>query len=79
MSNFAARLVTSFLLLIGLCACQPSSNSEKPLNSPSQQTLEFDRLFAQFDDMNKPGASVAVLQVQGPESLKSLIRPLRAL
>ncbi len=62
MSNFAARLVISFLLLIGLFACQPSSKPEKPLNSPSQQTVEFDRLFTQFDDINKPGASVAVLQ-----------------
>ncbi|MDW5285492.1 serine hydrolase domain-containing protein [Alteromonas macleodii] len=62
MSNFAARLVISFLLLIGLFACQPSSKPEKPLDSPSQQTIEFDRLFHQFDDINKPGASVAVLQ-----------------
>ncbi|XLP05870.1 serine hydrolase domain-containing protein [Alteromonas marina] len=62
MSNFAARLVISFLLLIGLFACQPSSKPEQPLNSPSQQTIEFDRLFTQFDDINKPGASVAVLQ-----------------
>ncbi|MBT3133520.1 beta-lactamase family protein [Alteromonas sp. ALT199] len=62
MPNLAACLVISFLLLIGLCACQPSSKPEKPLNSPSKQTLEFDRLFTQFDDINKPGASVAVLQ-----------------
>ncbi|AXT39908.1 class A beta-lactamase-related serine hydrolase [Alteromonas sp. BL110] len=62
MPKLAARLVISFLLLIGLFACQPSSKPEKPLNSPSQQTIEFDRLFTQFDDINKPGASVAVLQ-----------------
>ena len=62
MPNLAARLVISLLLLIGLSACQPSSKPEKPLNGPSQQTLEFDRLFTQFDDINKPGASVAVMQ-----------------
>lgn len=62
MSNFTARLAISFLLLISLCACQPSSKPEKPLNSPSKQTIEFDQLFTQFDDIDKPGASVAVLQ-----------------
>ena len=62
MYNLAARLVVILSLLIGISACQPSLKPEKPLNIPSKQTIEFDRLFTKFDDINKPGASVAVLQ-----------------
>ena len=62
MYNLAARLVVILSLLIGISACQPSLKPEKPLNIPSKQTIEFDQLFSQSDGIDKPGASVAVLQ-----------------
>lgn len=62
MSNLTVNIVIVFSLLIFISACQPSSKSTAPDNAVEEQTIEFDKLFAQFDDINKPGASVAVLQ-----------------
>ena len=62
MSHLAARIVIGLSLLTCISACQPSSNSTVPDDAVAKQTSEFDKLFAQFDDIDKPGASVAVLQ-----------------
>lgn len=62
MSHLAINIVIGLSLLICISACQPSSKSTALDNAVEEQTIELDKLFAQFDDINKPGASVAVLQ-----------------
>ncbi|WP_334064548.1 serine hydrolase domain-containing protein [Alteromonas genovensis] len=62
MSNLTVNIVIGFSLLIFISACQPSSNSTVADDAFAKQTSEFDKLFAQYDDIDKPGASVAVLQ-----------------
>ena len=62
MSHLAVNIVIGLSLLISISACQPSAKSTLPDDAVAKQTSEFDKLFAQFDDIKRPGASVAVLQ-----------------